>query len=88
MSQLVLSDILRLFFNTLTADDNYSQCNMQKFAKEVQTALSVKEKNFSAFFIAFPKYGWNLKHFQKNDGIPSLVISEIIDPERGFYLNV
>ena len=29
-----------------------------------------------------------LKHFEKNDEYPSLIISEIIDCERGGYLNV
>ena len=29
-----------------------------------------------------------LEHFQKKDGYPSLIISEIIDAERRGYLNV
>ena len=39
-------------------------------------------------FIAFLKCAWNLKHFQKKDECPSLIISEIIDAERRGYLNV
>ena len=41
--------------------------------------LSQKQKNFCGFFIAFLKYAWNLEHFEKKDGYPSLIISEIMD---------
>ena len=40
------------------------------------------------FFIAFLKIAWNLEHFEKKDEYPSLIISEIMDCERGGYLNV
>ena len=30
----------------------------------------------------------NLEHFEKKDEYPSLIISEIMDCERGGYLNV
>ena len=43
---------------------------------------------FVGFFIAFLKCAWNLKHFEKKDEYPSLIISEIMDCERGGYLNV
>ena len=36
----------------------------------------------------FLKCAWNLEHFEKKDGYPSLIIYEIMDCERGFYLNV
>ena len=48
-------------------------------------------KNKSLFvnlFIAFPKCACNLEHFEKKDEYPSLIISEIMDCERGGYLNV
>ena len=61
---------------------------MQNFPEQFQTPLSQKQKTFSGFFIAFLKYAWNLEHFQKKDEYPSLIISEIIDAERGGYLNV
>ena len=41
-----------------------------------------------AFFIAFLKCTCNLEHFEKKDEYPSLIISEIMDFERGRYLNV
>ena len=75
-------EILRLFVNTLTADDKYSGSNMQNFPQQFQTPLSQKQKIFSRFFIAFVKYAWNLEHFQKKDEDPSLIISEIIDAKR------
>ena len=34
------------------------------------------------------KCAWNLENFQKKDEYSSLIISEIIDGERGGYLNV
>ena len=81
-------EILRLFVNALTADDKYSGSNMQNLRPQFQTPLSRKQKTFSRFFIAFLKCAWNLEHFQTKDEYPSLIISEIIDAERGGYLNV
>ena len=43
---------------------------------------------FVRFFIAFLKCAWKLEHFEKKDEYPSLIISEIMDCERGGYLNV
>ena len=80
-------EILRLFVNELTADDQYSGSNMQNFPQQFQTPLSQKQKSLSGFFIAFMKCAWNLEHFQKNDEFSSLIISEIIDAERRGYLN-
>ena len=87
-SPSVLYEILRLFVNSLTADDKYSSSNMQNLLEQIQTPLSQKQKTFSRFFIAFLKCAWNLEHFQKKDEYPSLIISEIIDAERRGYLNV
>ena len=87
-SALVWSEILRLFVNTLTADNKYSRCNVHNFAQQVQTPLSQKQKTFCWFFIAFLKYAWNLEHLEKKDEYPSPIISEIMDCERGGYLNV
>ena len=61
---------------------------MQNFPQQFQTPLSQKQKTFSGFFIAFLKCAWNLEHFQEKDEYSSLIISEIIDAERGGYLNV
>ena len=86
-SALLSSKILGLFVNTLTAEYMYSGRNMQTFTQQVQTLLSLKQKTFSRFFIAFLKSTWNGEHFQKKGESSSLSISEIIDARRGGYLN-
>ena len=87
-SPSVWYEILSLFVNALTADDKYSDSNMQNFRQQFQTPLSQKQKTLSGLLIAFMKCAWNLEHFQKKDEYPSLIISEIIDAERRGYLNV
>ena len=87
-SASVWYEIVRPFLNALTADDQYSDSNMQNFPQQFQTPLSKKQKVFSGFFIAFLKCAWNLEHFQKKDEYPSVINSEIIDAERRGYLNV
>ena len=72
----------------LTAGNKYSRWNVDNFAKKVQTVLSQKQKTFSGFFIAFLKCAWNLEYLEKKDEYPSLNISEIMDCDRGGYLNV
>ena len=61
---------------------------MQILPQQFQTPLYHKQKTFPGFFIAFLKCALNLENFQKKDGYPSLIISEIIDAERRGYLNV
>ena len=87
-SPSVLYEILRLFVNVLTADDQYSGSNMQNLPQQFQTPLSQNQKTFSKFFIAFLKCAWSLEHFQEKHEYPSLIISEIIDAETRGYLNV
>ena len=80
--------MLRLFVNKLTADDKYSLIDMLNFSKEFQTPLSLKQKTFCRFLIAFLKYAWNLEHFQEKDQYASLIISGVIDCEKRGYINV
>ena len=87
MSALVRSKILGLFVNTLTAEYTYSGRNIPTLMQQVQTPLSLKQKFFSGFFIAFLKSRWNGEHFQKKGESSSLSISEIIDSKRGVYLS-
>ena len=77
-----------MFVNTLTPDDKYSCRIMQKFWLQIQTPLSMKEKTFSQFFIAFMKYALNLEHSEKEQQYPNPVIAEIIAFERDVYLSV
>ena len=65
----------------------YSGRNMQTFTQQVQTPLSLKQKTFSGFFIAFLRSSWNIENFQKKGECSSLSISEIINSKRGGYLS-
>ena len=62
-SVLVLCIILRLFVNTLAADDKYSLLNRDNLTQPIQILLSKKENNFSQFFSAFLKGKLNFEHF-------------------------
>ena len=84
---LLWSKIVRLFANTLTADDKYSCRNTQNFLQQIQTLLYQKLKTLSGFFIAFLKCAWNLEQLEKKDECPSRIISEIIVSEWGCYWN-
>ena len=72
----------------MTTDDKYSRRNMLSFTKQFEAPLPQKQKIFSLLFLAFLKNALNLEHFEKKDEYSSLVISKVIDSERGCYLNV
>ena len=72
----------------MTTDDKYSRRNMRNFKQQLEAPFSQKQKTFSQFFLAFLKCELNLEHLGKKDEYPSLVISRIIDSERGGDLNV
>ena len=61
---------------------------MLNFTQQVEAQLSQKQKCFSGFFLAFLKCALNLEHFGKKYEYPSLIISKVIDSERGGYINV
>ena len=61
---------------------------MLNLTQQFEAPLSQKQKTFSEFFLAFPKCALNLEYFGEKDEYPSLVISKVIDSERGGYLNV
>ena len=88
MSALVISEIFRLFVNTLTPDDEFSRRNMQIFWQQFKTPLSQKGKIFCGLFIAFLKCAWNLEHSKKKEEYLSLIIIEIIASEKDVYLSV
>ena len=87
-SALVISEIIRLFVNTLSVDEKYSRRNLHNFRQQVQTPRSQKDKTFCGFFIAFLKCSWNVEDFFKKDEYPSLIISENIESKVDGYLNV
>ena len=88
MSALVISEIFRLFVNTLTPDDKYSRRNMQIFWQQLPTALSQGENTFCRFLIVFLKCAWNWERSEKKEEYPSLITTEIIESERDVYLSV
>ena len=88
MSALVISEIFRLFVNTLTPDDKYFRRNMQIFWKQLPTPLSQEENTFGRFLIAFRKCAWNLEHSEKKEEYSRLIITEIIASKRDVYLSV
>ena len=61
---------------------------MLNFTQQLEAPLSQKQKTFSGFLIAFLQCALNLEHLEKKNESFSLVISRIIDSERGGYLNV
>ena len=56
---------------------------MKILTQQVQAPLSLKQKTFSGFFIAFMKFTWNGEHFQRKGESSSLSISDIIDSKGG-----
>ena len=72
----------------MTTDDKYSRRIMLNFTQQFEALLSQKQTTSSRFFTAFLQYALNLEHFEKKDEYPRIVISKVIDSERGGYLNV
>ena len=72
----------------MTTDDMYSCRNMLNFTQQLEALLPQKQKTFSGLFLAFLKCALNLEQFGKENEYSSLVISKVIDSERGAYINV
>ena len=67
----------------MTTDEKYSRWNMLNFTQQLEAPLPQKQKIFSGLFLSFLKCALNLEHFEKKDEYSSLVISKVIDSERG-----
>ena len=63
----MICNILELFVNTLTADDNYSLLNRNNLSEPIHMQLSQKQKTLCEISFAFLKFIVNLKHFEKKD---------------------
>ena len=59
--------ILRLFVNTLTADDKQYMLNRENLTQPIEMQLSQKQKSFSEFFFTSLRCILNFKHFPKTD---------------------
>ena len=72
----------------MTTDDMDSCRNMLNFTQQLEVPLPQKQKTFSGLFLAFLECALNLEQFEKENEYSSLVISKVIDSERGAYINV
>ena len=72
----------------MTTDEMYSCRNILNFTQQLEALLPQKQKTFCGLFLAFLKCALNLEHFEKKNEYSSLVISKVIDSERGDYINV
>ena len=79
MSLLVISEILGLFVNTLTAEDKYSLPNWENLCQPIQMPLSQVRNCFCQFYAVFLKSISNFKIFEKEHDPHSLCFSEISD---------
>ena len=67
MSLLKISEILGLFVNMLTADENLSFQNRENLPQQYPMQLSKKTRVLSEFFAAFLRFRSNFEHFGKKD---------------------
>ena len=61
----MICKILRLFVNTLTADEKYSLINRDTLMQPIQIQLFQKQKTFSESFSAFLKSILNFERLAK-----------------------
>ena len=72
----------------MTADYKYFRYDLENLPQQVQTQISLKQKTFSGFFIAFLKSTLNLEYFEKKDESHSLSIMEVNNCKTSSYLSV
>ena len=61
---LAICKSLRLFLNTLTADEMYSLLNRDNLTKPIEMQLSQKQKTFPEFVSPIWKSSLYFEHFQ------------------------
>ena len=74
--------MLRLFVNTLTADEKNYLLNRDNLAQPIQMQLSQKQKTFSQFLFAYLKSILNYKHFAKKMTLRAVVFPEMSSPKN------
>ena len=87
LSNLVISEILRLFGNTLTTDHMYFRHRWEKFLQQLQSLFSQKRIIFSKIFILFLESTQKFLHIEKKGQLHSFNIFEVIYPEKCGYFN-
>ena len=88
MSELVTSEIFRLFVNTLSPDDKYSSRNMQIFWQQLPTPLSQEENPFLSIFDCISEICMKFRTFWKKEQYPCIITTKIIASETDVYLSV
>ena len=76
-SLLVICKIVRLFVNTLTADDKHHLRNRDNLRQQIEMQLYQNQKNFSEFFFAFLKSLLKFKHFEKKKTLKADVFPKL-----------
>ena len=77
------SKMLRLFVNTLTADDKYSLLNRDNLMQPIQMNLSEKQKTFSEHTCKFLKFTLNFEHFQNKITPIAYIFPKLRTPKDG-----
>ena len=67
MSPLVLGEVLVVFLNRLTADDEHPVQDCENLQIPIQMQLSEKRKTFSELFVPFLESKSIFKHFEKKN---------------------
>ena len=73
--------ILRLFFNTLAADDKHSLVKRENLTKPIQMHLSQKQKAVSRCLRAFSKSTLNFERFPEKIPLIAYVFPNLQTPE-------
>ena len=81
-SLLVSVNVLRLFVNTLTADDKYSLISKDNSIETIQKHLFQKRNILSEFFSAFFESALNFEHFQTKMILIGYVFAELPTPKN------
>ena len=63
----MIQKVLRLFLNTLTAEERHYLLTKENLTQTIQIKLSQKQKSFSEFFIQFLKSILNFKQLPNKD---------------------
>ena len=78
----MISSILGLFRNTLTANDNYPVEDSVNLLSPIRMEFYLKSTISSDFFVSFLESTSNFKHFEKKDDRHTYFISEITECEK------
>ena len=76
--------LIRLLFNTLTANYEYSRGNTDNLPLPLQMQLSEKLKTFSPFSIAFSESALNFEHFEKKVSFIAQIFPKLLTPKDVF----